>query len=357
MGKTTMLLQHIKQTYGTDPTVALYASLDHLYFARHSLLELAEEFHKKGGKVLYLDEVHKYEGWSREIKNIYDGFPDLQIIFTGSSLLNILNAEADLSRRCVSYDMQGLSFREYLLFKQSIVLPAISLGELLAHPLDAAQCVLAVCKPLQYFDLYLKEGYYPFFLEQNIDYITQVQKVVSLILEIELPQLGNVDIANVRKLRSLLSVISTGVPFAVDISKMAQIAELNRNTIVSYLAHLSRAKLINLLYSDLQNIKRMQKPDKIYMENCNLLHALSLTHVETGTERETFFVNQLSYRHQLEYARHGDFLIDGEYTIEVGGQSKDGKQIADVPNAFIAADNIEYTLGNKIPLWLFGFLY
>ena len=357
VGKTTMLLQHIKQTYGTDPTVALYASLDHLYFARHSLLELAEEFHKKGGKALYLDEVHKYEGWSREIKNIYDGFPDLQIIFTGSSLLNILNAEADLSRRCVSYDMQGLSFREYLLFKQSIVLPAISLGELLAHPLDAAQCVLAVCKPLQHFDLYLKEGYYPFFLEQNIDYITQVQKVVSLILEIELPQLGNVDIANVRKLRSLLSVISTGVPFAVDISKMAQIAELNRNTIVSYLAHLSRAKLINLLYSDLQNIKRMQKPDKIYMENCNLLHALSLTHVETGTERETFFVNQLSYRHQLEYARHGDFLIDGEYTIEVGGQSKDGKQIADVPNAFIAADNIEYTLGNKIPLWLFGFLY
>ena len=357
VGKTTMLLQHIKQTYGTNPAVALYASLDHLYFARHSLLELAEDFHKKGGKALYLDEVHKYEGWSREIKNIYDGFPDLQIIFTGSSLLNILNAEADLSRRCVSYDMQGLSFREYLLFKENISLPAIGLDELLSHPLEAAQNVLAVCKPLQYFEQYLKEGYYPFFLEKNIDYLTQVQKVVSLILEIELPQLGNVDVANVRKLRSLLSVISTGVPFAVDISKMAQMAELNRNTIVSYLAHLSRAKLINLLYSDLQNIKRMQKPDKIYMENSNLLHALSLSHVETGTERETFFVNQLSYQHQLEYARHGDFCIDGTFTVEVGGQSKGGKQIADVPNAFIAADNMEYALGNKIPLWLFGFLY
>lgn len=357
VGKTTMLLQHIKETYGTDPTIALYASLDHLYFSRHSLIDLAEEFHKKGGKCLCFDEVHKYDGWSREIKNIYDGFPDLQIIFTGSSLLNILNAEADLSRRCVSYDMQGLSFREYLLFKEDISLPVLSLEDLLQHPLNASENVLKVCKPLKYFDRYLQEGYYPFFLEKNMDYLTQVQKVVSLILEIELPQLGNVDIANVRKLRSLLSVVSSGVPFAVDISKMAQTAELNRNTIVAYLAHLNRAKLLNLLYSDAQNLKRMQKPDKIYMENCNLLHALSLTQVETGTERETFFVNQLAYQHQIEYAKQGDFLIDRTYTIEVGGQSKDGKQIADVPNAFIAADGIEYALGNKIPLWLFGFLY
>lgn len=357
VGKTTMLLQHIKETYGTDPTIALYASLDHLYFSRHSLIDLAEEFHKKGGKCLCFDEVHKYDGWSREIKNIYDGFPDLQIIFTGSSLLNILNAEADLSRRCVSYDMQGLSFREYLLFKEDISLPVLSLEELLQHPLSASENVLKACKPLKYFDHYLQEGYYPFFLEKNMDYLTQVQKVVSLILEIELPQLGNVDIANVRKLRSLLSVVSSGVPFAVDISKMAQTAELNRNTIVAYLAHLNRAKLLNLLYSDAQNLKRMQKPDKIYMENCNLLHALSLTQVETGTERETFFVNQLAYQHQIEYAKQGDFLIDRTYTIEVGGQSKDGKQIADVPNAFIAADGIEYALGNKIPLWLFGFLY
>lgn len=357
VGKTTMLLQHIKETYGPDPTIALYASLDHLYFSRHSLLDLAEDFYKKGGKCLCLDEVHKYEGWSREIKNIYDGFPDLQIIFTGSSLLNILNAEADLSRRCVSYDMQGLSFREYLFFKEDISLPVFSLEELLQHPLKASENVLKVCKPLKYFDQYLREGYYPFFLEKNIDYLTQVQKVVSLILEIELPQLGNVDIANVRKLRSLLSIVSSGVPFAVDISKMAQSAELNRNTIVSYLAHFNRAKLLNLLYSDAPNIKRMQKPDKIYMENCNLLHALSLTHVETGTERETFFVNQLAYHHRVEYAKQGDFLVDRTYTIEVGGLSKDGKQIAEVPNAFIAADDIEYALGNKIPLWLFGFLY
>lgn len=356
-GKTTMLLQHIKKAYGPDPNVALYASLDHLYFSRHTLLDLADEFHKRGGQCLFLDEVHKYEGWSREIKNIYDGYPDLKIVFTGSSLLNILNAEADLSRRCVSYDLQGLSFREYLLFKENISLPLIPLEDVLTHSLDASTQVLNTCKPLKYFKQYLQEGYYPFFLEQHIDYLTQVQKVVGMILEIELPQLSNVDVANVRKLRSLLSVVSSGVPFAVDISKMAQTAELNRNTIVTYLAHLHRARLLNLLYSDVVNLKRMQKPDKIYMENSNLLHALSLTAVETGTERETFFVNQLAYNHQIEYSKQGDFVIDRKYTIEVGGQSKDGKQIANVQNAFIASDDIEYALGNKIPLWLFGFLY
>ena len=247
VGKTTMLLQYIKKTYGSNPQKALYASMDHLYFSHHTLLELAEEFHKRGGECLCLDEVHKYEGWSREIKNIYDGFPELKIVFTGSSLLNILNAEADLSRRCVSYDMQGLSFREYLSIKENIHLPIMSLEDILQHGLELSQQVVDKCKPLQYFSQYLKEGYYQFFVEDGIDYLTQVQKVVGMILEIELPQLSNVDIANVRKLRSLLSVVSSGVPFAVDISKMAQTAELNRNTIITYLAHLHRAKLLNLL--------------------------------------------------------------------------------------------------------------
>jgi predicted AAA+ superfamily ATPase len=253
--------------------------------------------------------------------------------------------------------MQGLSFREYLLFKERLSLPVIPLDDVLHRPLAASEAVMAACRPLKHFVPYLKEGYYPFFLEPDIDYLTQVQKVVNMILEIELPQLGNVDIGNVRKLRSLLSVVSSGVPFAVDISKMAVMSELNRNTLVGYLAHLGRAKLLNLLYSDSVNMKRMQKPDKIYMENSNLLHALSLTQVETGTERETFFVNQLAYRHQVEYGRRADYYIDRKYTVEVGGQSKDGKQIASTNDAFIAADNIEYALGNKIPLWLFGFLY
>lgn len=357
VGKTTMLLQHIKETYGSNPTIALYASLDHLYFTRHSLLELADEFYKQGGQCLCLDEVHKYAGWSREIKNIYDGYPELKMVFTGSSLLNILNPEADLSRRCVSYDMQGLSFREYLLFKEGLAFSQLALDDVLQHPLDCSVEILEKCRPLQYFPNYLKEGYYPFFMQHDMDYLTQVQKVVSLILEIELPQLRQVDVGNVRKLRSLLSVVSSGVPFAVDISKMAQMAELNRNTILNYLAYLHRARLVNLLYSDQMNMKRMHKPDKIYLENTNLLHALSLTQVEVGMQRETFFVNQLTYKHQVEYGKQADFLIDRDLTVEVGGQSKDGKQIAGKTNAFIAADGIDYALGNKIPLWLFGFLY
>lgn len=357
VGKTTMLLQHIKKTYGIDPTVALYASMDHLYFTRHTLLDFADEFYKKGGKCLCLDEVHKYQGWSRELKNIYDGYPELKVVFTGSSLLNIINAEADLSRRCASYYLQGLSYREYLAFKDDVHLPVLSLDDVLLHPLEASVSVQEQCRPLQLFAHYLREGYYPFFLEPGVDYLTQVQKIVGLILEIELPQLGNVDVCNVRKMRSLLSVVSSGVPFAVDISKLAVMSELNRNTIVSYLAHLGRAKLVNLLYSDLQNLKRMQKPDKIYMENTNLLHALSLTMVGAGVERETFFVNQLSHGHRVEYSRQADFLVDGRYTFEVGGQSKDGRQVANVRDAYIAADGIDHALGNKIPLWLFGFLY
>lgn len=357
VGKTTLMLQHIKEKYGINPNIALYVSLDHLYFSRHSLLEFAEQFYNQGGKCLCLDEVHKYAGWSREIKNIYDCFPDLKIVFTGSSLLNILNAEADLSRRCSSYDLQGLSFREYLQFAEGISLPMLSLDDILNHPMGHIELILRECRPLQFFGRYLYEGYYPYFLQKNIDYLTQVQKVVNMILEIEMPLLGGVDVANIRKIRSLLSIVSSGVPFAVDITKMAQMSELNRNTIISYLHNLCRAKVINLLYSDRQNLKRMQKPDKIYMENTNLLHAMSLSQVEIGTERETFFVNQLMYGHQVEYSRKADFVVDGKYTVEVGGRSKDGKQIAGIDNAFIASDGIEYALGNKIPLWLFGFLY
>ncbi len=357
VGKTTLLLQHIKSLYENNPNVALYASLDHLYFTKHNLLELAESFYNQGGVSLFLDEVHKYPGWSREIKNIYDSIPELKIVFTGSSLLNILNAEADLSRRCVTYDLQGLSFREYLLLKEDLSLPIISLEDILKKPDKCSLQIVDKCKPLKYFNNYLQEGYYPFFLEQNIDYLTQIQKVVSLILEIELPLLGNVDIVNVRKLKSLLAVLSSGVPFSVDITKMAQTAQLSRNTVLTYLTHLNRAGLINLLYSDNQNLKRLQKPDKIYLENTNLLHALSLSNVEKGMERETFFVNQLSCKHKVEYAPKGDFLINGKYTFEIGGKSKEGKQISGVPNSFIAADDIEYSCGNKIPLWLFGFTY
>ena len=352
-----MMLQFIKKHYANDTSTALYVSLDHLYFTKHSLLDFVDDFYKNGGKHLFLDEVHKYQGWSREIKNIYDGYPDMKIVFTGSSLLNILNAEADLSRRCVTYDIQGLSFREYLLFKHDLRFPIIKFDDILNNSQEIEHSVNALCRPLQYFPQYLIEGYYLFFLQDNIDYLTQVQKIANMILEIELPQQCNVDISNIRKIRSLLSVISSRLPFIIDISKTAKMSELSRNTILAYLSYLDRAKLINMLYRDNINLKRLQKPDKIYMENPNLLHALSLNEVDKGTERETFFINQIAYQHSIEYAQKADFTIDHRYTIEVGGQSKGYKQLAGTSEAYIASDGIEYSIGKKIPLWLFGFMY
>ncbi len=358
VGKTTLMLQYLKMNFADDTKSALYASMDSAYFSRHSLLELAEQFYLRGGKSLFLDEVHKYPNWSRELKNIYDDYPDLHIVFSGSSLLHILNAEADLSRRCISYDMQGLSFREFLCLRHDIVINPRPLEEILSAPDSICMEVNSKCRPLAYFDDYLKCGYYPFFLEGHEDYHTKVENVVNLILEIELPQLCGVDVGNIRKLKSLLTILATEVPLLVDMTKLSTMAEMSRTTLLAYLQYLDRAKLIRLLYSDLSTLKKLQKPDKVYMENANMLYALSLGEVNKGTLREVFITNQLAHRHRLEYSsRSADYTVDGKFTIEVGGKSKDGKQIALTDNAFIAADDIEYATGNKIPLWVFGFLY
>lgn len=358
VGKTTLMLQYLKQNYGDDTQTALYASLDSVYFTQHTLLELAERFYVKGGKHLFLDEVHKYPTWSKELKNIYDEFPDLKVVFTGSSLLRILNAEADLSRRCISYNMQGLSYREFLKLFHNIDIRLYTLEDILRRSDNVCNEVNSLCRPLAYFDEYLRYGYYPFYKEGNEDYYTRIENVVNMILEIELPQQCGVDISNIRKLKNLLGILSSEVPFMVDITKLSVMAELSRTTLLTYLQYLHRAKLIHLLYADNDSIKKLQKPDKIYMENTNLLHALTLKDVNKGTLREVFMVNQLSYNHRIEYCtRNADYTIDGTYTIEVGGKNKDGKQIASTENAFIASDDIEYSTGNKIPLWAFGLLY
>ena len=294
---------------------------------------------------------------ARRLK-IYDEFPELKIVFTGSSLLQLLNAEADLSRRCISYNMQGLSYREYLKLFHQIHIRPYTLEEILESSDGICNEVNSQCRPLAHFEDYLKHGYYPFYLEGNAEYYTRMENITNLILEIELPQQCGVDISNVRKLKSLLGILSSEVPFMVDITKLSALAELSRTTILAYLQYLDRAKLIHLLYSDNDSIKKLQKPDKIYMENTNLLYALTFKDVNKGTLREVFMVNQLSYLHRVEYCtRSADYTIDSKYTIEVGGKSKDGKQIAGSKKAFIAADDIEYSAGNKIPLWAFGFLY
>lgn len=358
VGKTTLMLQYIKLNYPQYSREVLYCSLDAVYFSNHSLLDLTDKFYKNGGKHLFLDEVHKYPNWSREIKEIYDFYPDLRVVISASSLLNLLKGDADLSRRCIPYNLQGLSFREFLQFYKGIEIPISSLEEVLTQPQELCSRVNGVCKPIPLFKEYLRYGYYPFYLKNQTDYYTSIEQVVNLIVETELPQLCGVNTANIRKLKALIEVISTSVPFEVEITKMATVIGVHRNTVIEYLNHLENAQLMHLLYADIKSVKKMQKPDKIFLENSNLLYALADSQVQIGTAREVFVVNQLSYQHTVEYGKNvGDFKIDGRYTVEVGGEKKTFTQIADVPSSYILADDIETPYGHKLPLWTMGFLY
>ncbi|MBR5325635.1 MAG: AAA family ATPase [Prevotella sp.] len=358
VGKTTLMTQRILQVFGpTNTSEVLYVTLDNIYFSTHRLLDFIEQFHAQGGKYLFLDEVHKYKGWSIEIKNAYDEFADIHLVLSGSSLVNLNNGEADLSRRCISYTMRGLSFREYLNMFHQKEFPRRSFQEILSNGNSICAEVNSQIRPLALFAEYMKYGYYPFLIEGLHNYYTRIENIVNTTIEVELPQLRNLDIANIRKVKSLLGILASGVPYAVDTVKLSTMAEISRTTLLQYLLYLSEAHLLHLLYSDINNIKRLQKPDKIYLENPNMLHALSTTQANEGTLRESFFINQLTQQHIVEYSKSSaDFTIDHQYTIEVGGHSKDGTQIAGIPDSYIAADNEEYVLGNKIPLWLFGFL-
>lgn len=359
VGKTTLMTQRILQVFGaTNTSDGLYASLDNLYFSTHKLLDFIEQYHAQGGRFLFLDEVHKYTGWSLEIKNAYDEFPDMHFVLSGSSLINLMDGEADLSRRCISYTMPGLSFREYLNMFHDTHFQCVALQDILHNGNAICAAVNAEVHPLPLFTEYLQYGYYPFLKEGKNNYHTRIENIVNTVIDMELPQLRKVEVGNLRKIRTLLGILSSNLPYQLDTMKLSTMAGISRVTLLQYLKYLSDAQLFQLLYSDVTNIKRLQKPDKIYLENTNLLHALCSTQINEGTQRETFFINQLSVQHIVEYSkRSADFTIDHLYTIEVGGRSKDGKQIADVPDSYIAAADEEFVLGNKIPLWLFGFLY
>lgn len=358
VGKSTLLRQYVKMHFMNDTEKVLYCSLDWVYFTQHSLLKVADKFYKLGGKLLILDEVHKYPQWSREVKEIAEVYPDMQLFLSGSSMLRLLDGDADLSRRCMIYEMQGLSYREYLQFYKGIQLPKHQLDEILHQPSEIAAEVNDSCRPLMYFHDYLQFGYYPYYLNNPIDYHSLIEQTVNYVVDVELTQLRAVNPANCRKLKSLLYVLAQQVPFDVDVSKLASMTELQRNTVLEYLRHLNDSKLITLLYSDLLSVKKMQKPDKIYLDNPNLLYALATTPVHIGTARECFTVNQLSFSHTVEYGKSsGDFKVDGKWTFEVGGEKKTFKQISEVPNSFVLADDIEYPRGNKLPLWMIGLLY
>lgn len=356
VGKTTLLLQYIKENLPIDVTT-LYISLDNIWFAENKLSILTDTFVKRGGKYLFLDEVHKYPNWSQELKNIYDDYPELKVVFTGSSLLEILNARADLSRRAVVYTLQGLSYREYLHLKAGIKLPKLNLEDLLQNHLQLAREINGQLKPLQYFDEYLKTGYFPYFQEVPSLYYQRIEEVINMTLEIELPLLRKVEVSYVSKLKQLLQIISESVPFIPNVSKLSERIGLNRNTFTTYLFFLQEANLTRNIYKDASGITQLQKPDKIYLENTNFQYALAPKNTEKGSIRETFFVNQLSYQHRIEYVEQGDFLIDQSYTIEVGGKGKTNRQVQGIANSYVASDDLEYGTGTKIPLWMFGFLY
>ena len=359
VGKSTILRQYIRSHYQTTDRSVLYCSLDNNYFADHSILDLAEQFYRIGGKHLFLDEIHKYDNWSRELKEIYDLYAtEMRIVISGSSLLSLQQGNADLSRRCVNHDIQGLSFREFLRFYKGLEFPVASLEQILNEPFSIIEPVHKQCRPLAYFDEYLTCGYYPYYKDNVVDYYTILNNVVRYIIEDELPRICKVELGNTRQIRALMNILASSEPFEVDITKLSVLSGLQRKTILTYLNHLSNAKLIHLLYSDYLNVKKMQKPDKIYIENANMLKALATHPLKEGTLRETFVINHLAFKHSVEYGKqHGDFVVDGKYTFEVGGAGKTFKQIADIPNSFILADDLDYPFGNKLPLWLIGFLY
>lgn len=358
VGKTTLILQYIKNYYQNDDSV-LYVSLDDIWFSDHRLTELTDDFVKKGGRFLFLDEVHKYPDWSIEIKNIYDDYPELHIVFTASSMLEILDARADLSRRAIVYKMQGLSFREYLNFTQGLDLKRYSFEDIIENQYSIEEEILQQVKPFRFFQNYLQKGYYPFFNESSSLYYARIEEIINMIIEVELPLLRGVDVSFSQKLKKLLLIISESAPFIPNISKLSDRVGINRNTLISYLHFLQQADLIKNIYRDASGISRMQKPDKIFLENTNLAHAINPFSPDMGNIRETFFLNQLQYDHNISYPDKGDFIIDDEWLFEIGGQNKGLKQLAGwkKDKAFAAVDDIEYGYDRRIPLWLFGFLY
>lgn len=356
VGKTTMLLQYLKANYGLDNS-ALYISLDDLYFSDHDLLDLVEYFVQQGGKHLFVDEVHKYDNWSIVLKNIHDSFPDLKLTFTGSSLLEILNARTDLSRRAAVFSMQGLSFREYLQASFGLVFPTFKLEEILNRHLELSSLVSKEFQVLPAFEQYLKLGYFPFFDQEETLYHKRLEEIIRFIIQIEIPELRGTDFRITRKIEQLIQVISQSVPFKPNVSSLSRKISITRKTLLEHLHYLSDANVLRMLHRDSKGTSLLQKPEKLFLENTNYMYALHDTTPNIGNVRETFFLNQVSNRHQISYPDKGDFLVDNQYLIEIGGRKKTVQQVVDHHAGYVAADGIVNGYQNKIPLWLFGFLY
>ena len=356
VGKTTMLLQCIKERFADKPERALYVSLDNLWFANRSLTEVVEYHYTHGGTHLFIDEVHKYPSWQTLMKNIYDEYPDLHVIFTGSSMLKIDNSKADLSRRLTDYVLHGLSFREFLKFEANIDVPAISLEELLKNHLRIAMELTSKVKILPLFEEYLEHGYYPFYKDDQDDYGERLKKVVHAVLNEDVPAIEEITYPTLQKLQRMLMILAERVPQTPKMNELYAILETTRVQGLKMLNLLQKADLLLLLTTETKEFQHLTKPDKIYLHNSNLMHALT-DYADIGTLRETFFINQLSAVAGISYPRKGDFLVNHKYLFEIGGKNKTFDQIKDMPDSFLAIDGVETGYGNRIPLWTFGLLY
>jgi len=355
-GKTTLLLQWLKEK-GMQASKAACFSLDDLYFLTNSLVETAKTFFQQGGQILVLDEVHKYPQWAREIKIIYDRYPELQIIFTGSSIIDISRQEADLSRRALMYELHGLSYREYLTMNGMKSLPILTLNQMTESNNAIRSFFPSDFRPFELFNSYLQNGYYPFSREDLPGYFQRLQQLVRLIVEYDMAEIQGFDIRNAKKMLQLLYVIAQQVPFKPNLLKLSEKSGIHRNSMGNYLYFLEEARLIRLLYPAGISIATLQKPEKIFLNNTNLLFAIASGNPLTGTIRETFAYSHLIVNHAVKLPKSGDFEIDASLILEIGGPNKSTKQISGLPEAFLVKDDLEYPVSNVIPLWLLGFLY
>lgn len=355
VGKSTLLKQHIRETFPDDSRI-LYASLDHIWFNGNSLDDLVEYHYTHGGTHLFLDEVHKYKNWQWGVKNIYDNYPTMNVVFTGSSMLQIGEGNIDLSRRTSMNTVHGMSFREYLAFEGILSMDKISLEDILTRHVEIATEITGKVHVLPYFNAYLKYGYYPFYKEDIEGFNDCLAEVCRQVIEQDIPAVTEVEYATVQKMKKLLYIIASQVPFVPKMEDIYAELETSREQGLKLMNLLEDAALIGQLKTRVKAVKKMSSPDKLFLDNPNLMYALSES-PEIGTVRETFFYNQLSRVCAVNFPDKGDFLVDDRYLFEVGGARKSFDQIKDVADSFLAIDGVEFGRGNKIPLWLFGFLY
>jgi len=354
IGKTTFLLQYL-QSLDIGDEKKLYFSVDSISTSNIKLFDIAEDFYNTGGKVLVIDEIHKYRDFEIALKEIYD-FLDLKVIFSGSSAMVLEHKKADLSRRAMIYRLKGLSFREFLAFKLGKTFPAYSLREILEKHLEIANETARQIKPLEYFKEYLSVGYYPFYFDAKENYCIKLEETINTVIESDLPIIFNIEPSNIHKLKQLTAYICASKPYELNLTSLAQKIGINRKTLYQYIHYLTLGNIFSRLEPRGKGDSVFSKPAKLYLNNPNLNYCYCQEN-EVGSIREEFFLNMLTLSHTLSYPARGDFLVDGRYTFEIGGKEKGFRQIKDMEQSFVAADDIEVGYGNKIPLWLFGFLY